>query len=107
VYGKGVCDCAGCVGQGIGEQDRHVVCVGKRCLVVQTVRDKVLENSALLKELWEGKRAVKELQLTLEREREQALAVQLEYEQFRHQVMPLRKEQHLEYEQFRHQGMPL
>lgn len=55
---------------------------------MQTVTDMVQENSALLKELWEGRRAVKELQTFLQREREQAKAVQLEYDQFRHQVMP-------------------
>ena len=50
------------------------------------MHDKVVENSALLKELWEGRRQQKELQLTLQREREQAKALQLEYDQFRHQV---------------------
>ena len=50
------------------------------------MKDKVLENSALLKELWEGKRTVKDLQHTLQREREHAKSVQLEYDEFRHQV---------------------
>lgn len=53
---------------------------------VQAVHDKVMENSALLKELWEGRRQYKEVQLSLQREREQAKAVQLEYAHFRHQV---------------------
>ena len=53
---------------------------------MQAVHDKVVENSALLKELWEGRRQHKELHLTLQREREQAKALQLEYDQFRHQV---------------------
>ena len=55
-------------------------------VVMQAVHDKVMENSALLKELWEGRRQYKVLHLTLQREREQAKAVQLEYDQFRHQV---------------------
>ena len=54
---------------------------------MQTVTDMVQHNSALLKELGEGRRAVKELKGFLQREREQAKAVQLEYDQFRHQVM--------------------
>ena len=53
---------------------------------MQAVHDKVMENSALLKELWEGRRQYKDLQLSLQRERDQAKAVQLEYAQFRHQV---------------------
>lgn len=53
---------------------------------MQAVHDKVVENSALLKELWEGRRQHKELQLSLQRERDQAKAVQLEYAHFRHQV---------------------
>lgn len=44
------------------------------------------ENSALMKEIQEGRRALKEVQHTLQREREQAKALQLEYDQFRHQV---------------------
>ncbi|KAL3160819.1 WD repeat-containing protein 49 [Trebouxia sp. C0009 RCD-2024] len=52
----------------------------------QAVHDKVMENSALLKELWEGRRQYKEVQLSLQREREQAKAVQLEYAHFRHQM---------------------
>ena len=55
---------------------------------MQTVTDMVQHNSALLKELGEGRRAVKELKGFLQKEREQAKAVQLEYEQFRHQVPP-------------------
>ena len=47
-----------------------------------------MENSALLKELWEGRRHHQELTLTLQRERQQAKALQLEYDQFRHQVKP-------------------
>ena len=54
--------------------------------MMQAVHDKVMENSALLKELWEGRRHYKDLHLTLQREREQAKAMQLEYDQFRHQV---------------------
>ena len=53
---------------------------------MQAVHDKVMENSALLKELWEGRRQYKELHLTLQREREQAKTLQLEYDQFRHQA---------------------
>ena len=53
---------------------------------MQAVHDKVMENSALLKELWEGRRQYKQLHLTLQREREQAKALQLEYDQFRHQA---------------------
>ena len=53
---------------------------------VQAVHDKVMENSVLLKELWEGRRHHQELTLTLQRERHQTKALQLEYDQFRHQV---------------------
>ena len=55
-------------------------------MCVQTVRDKVLENAALLKELWEERRSLKQVQNSLQRERDQAKALQLEYDQFRHQV---------------------
>lgn len=48
----------------------------------------VSENSALLKEIGEGRRALKQVQHSLQRERDQAKALQLEYEQFRHQVAP-------------------
>jgi len=41
-----------------------------------------------LKEIGEGRRALKEVQHSLQRERDQAKALQLEYEQFRHQVAP-------------------
>ncbi|KAL0041539.1 hypothetical protein WJX79_006848 [Trebouxia sp. C0005] len=51
-----------------------------------TVSDMVYENSALMKEIQEGRRALKEVQHTLQREREQAKALQLEYDQFRHQM---------------------
>ncbi|DBB08551.1 TPA: WD repeat-containing protein 49 [Trebouxia sp. C0006] len=51
-----------------------------------TVSDMVSENSALLKEIGEGRRALKEVQHSLQRERDQAKALQLEYEQFRHQM---------------------
>lgn len=50
--------------------------------------DMVLENSALLKEIGEGRRALKQVQHSLQREREHAKALQLEYDQFRHQVTP-------------------
>ena len=53
---------------------------------MQTVRDKVVENAALLKELWEGRRTVKELQHSQQRLRDQIKALQLEYDQFRLQV---------------------
>ena len=46
----------------------------------------VWENSALLKEIGEGRRALKQVQHSLQRERDQAKALQLEYDQFRHQV---------------------
>ncbi len=55
---------------------------------MQTVSDMVSENAALLKEIGEGRRALKEVQHSLQRERDQAKALQLEYEQFRHQVAP-------------------
>ena len=55
---------------------------------MQTVSDMVSENAALLKEIGEGRRALKEVQHSLQRERDQAKALQLEYEQFRLQVAP-------------------
>ena len=45
-----------------------------------------MENAALLKELWEERRSLKQVQNSLQRERDQAKALQLEYDQFRHQV---------------------
>ena len=56
---------------------------------MQAVHDKVMENSALLKELWEGRRQQKELPLALHRQKEHTTAMQQEYDHFRHQVSPL------------------
>lgn len=55
---------------------------------LQAVQDKVSENSALLKELWEGQRIVKELQHSLQREKHHSHTLQQEYDLLKHQVCP-------------------
>ena len=53
---------------------------------LQSVQDKVSENSALLKELWEGQRIIKELQHNLQREKHHSHTLQQEYDLLKHQV---------------------
>lgn len=55
---------------------------------LQAVQDKVAENSALLKEVWEGQRMIKQLQHALTRQKHHSHTLQQEYDLLRHQVSP-------------------